>query len=176
MKIFEQEFDFSPLNANDIERMDQAKAQLDRETEAERQRLQRERVSYADGLRGQCRLLMHFLDGVLGDGASARLGLDGNDLGKALEVVVEMTRVVNEGRKKFALPDGTAAPIPQNREQRRAQQKKKQHPPQPVQFPAQEPPAAAMVNRVDKQARQKELMRELMREFLMEHSAELYDG
>ena len=52
----------------------------------------------------------------------------------------------------------------------------KQHPPQPVQFPAQEPPAAAMVNRVDKQARQKELMRELMREFLKEHSAELYDG
>lgn len=172
MKIFEQEFDFSPLNANDIERMEQAKAQLDRETEAERQRLQRESVSYADGLRGQCRLLMHFLDGVLGDGASARLGLDGNDLGKAMEVVVEMTRVVNEGRKKFALP---AAPIPQNRAQRR-QQKKKQHPPQPVQFPAQEPPAAAMVNRVDKQARQKELMRELMREFLMEHSAELYDG
>ena len=168
MKIFEQEFDFSPLNANDIERMEQAKAQLDRETEAERQRLQRERVSYADGLRGQCRLLMHFLDGVLGDGASARLGLDGNDLGKAMEVVVEMTRVVDEGRKKFALP---AAPIPQNRAQRR-QQKKKQHPPQPVQFPAQEPPAAAMVNRVDKQARQKELMRE----FLMEHSAELYDG
>ena len=84
MKIFEQEFDFSPLNANDVERMEQAKAQLDRETEAERQRLQRERVSYADGLRGQCRLLMHFLDGVLGDGASARLGLDGNDLGKAM--------------------------------------------------------------------------------------------
>lgn len=154
MKIFEQEFDFSPLNANDIERMEQAKAQLDRETEAERQRLQRERVSYADGLRGQCRLLMHFLDGVLGDGASARLGLDGNDLGKALEVVVEMTRVVNEGRKKFALP---AAPIPQNRAQRRQQKK---HPPRSRSEGFG--PAVQMVERVDdKTARRAELLRQL---------------
>ena len=157
MKIFEQEFDFSPLNANDIERMEQAKAQLDRETEAERQRLQRERVSYADGLRGQCRLLMHFLDGVLGDGASARLGLDGNDLGKALEVVVEMTRVVNEGRKKFALPDGPAAPIPQNRAQRRKQKKHKPHS-RSEGFN----PAIKMVERVDdKAARRAELLRQL---------------
>lgn len=154
MKIFEQEFDFFPLNANDIERMEQAKAQLDRETEAERQRLQRERVSYADELRGQCRLLMHFLDGVLGDGASARLGLDGNDLGKALEVVVEMTRVVNEGRKKFALP---AAPIPQNRAQRRQQQK---HPPRSRSEGFG--PAVQMVERVDdKAARRAELLRQL---------------
>lgn len=154
MKIFEQEFDFSPLNANDIERMEQAKAQLDRETEAERQRLQRERVSYADRLRGQCRLLMHFLDGVLGDGASARLGLDGNDLGKALEVVVEMTRVVNEGRKKFALP---AAPIPQNRAQRRQQKKHK-----PRSRSEGFAPAVQMVERVDdKAARRAELLREL---------------
>lgn len=157
MKIFEQEFDFSPLNANDIERMEQAKAQLDRETEAERQRLQRERVSYADGLRGQCRLLMHFLDGVLGDGASALLGLDGNDLGKAMEVVVEMTRVVNEGRKKFALPDGPAAPIPQNRAQRRRQQK---HPPRSRSEGFG--PAVQMVARVDdKAALRAELLREL---------------
>lgn len=154
MKIFEQEFDFSPLNANDIERMEQAKAQLDRKAEAERQRLQRERVSYADGLRGQCRLLMHFLDGVLGDGASARLGLDGNDLGKALEVVVEMTRVVNEGRKKFALP---AAPIPQNRAQRRQQKK---HTPRSRSEGFG--PAVQMVERVDdKAARRAELLREL---------------
>lgn len=157
MKIFEQEFDFSPLNANDIERMEQAKAQLDREAEAERQRLQRERVSYADGLRGQCRLLMHFLDGVLGDGASARLGLDGNDLGKAMEVVVEMTRVVNEGRKKFALPDGPAAPIPQNRAQRRQQKKHK-----PRSRSEGFGPAVQMVERVDdKAARRAELLREL---------------
>lgn len=157
MKIFEQEFDFSPLNANDIERMEQAKAQLDRETEAERQRLQRERVSYADGLRGQCRLLMHFLNSVLGDGASARLGLDGNDLGKAMEVVVEMTRVVNEGRKKFALPDGSAAPIPQNRAQRRQQQK---HPPRSRSEGVA--PAVQMVERVDdKAALRAELLRQL---------------
>lgn len=157
MKLFEQEFEFSSLNANDVERLDRAKARLDRESEAERQRLQRERVSYADGLRGQCRLLMHFLDGVLGDGASARLGLDGNDLGKAMEVVVEMTRVVNEGRKKFALPDGPVAPFPQNRAQRR-QQKKRQRRSHSEGFS----PAVQMVERVDdKAARRAELLRQL---------------
>lgn len=117
MKIFDAEFSFSPLNANDIERMERAKAQLDRDSEAERQRIQREDVSYADGLRGQCRLMMQFLDGVLGEGASERLGLDGNDLGKALEAIAEMTRVVNEERKRFS--QSARAAVPMNRAQRR---------------------------------------------------------
>lgn len=159
MKLFEQEFEFSPLNANDVERLDRAKERLDRESEAERQRLQREKVSYADGLRGQCRLLMHFLDGVLGDGASARLGLDGNDLGKALEVVVEMTRVVNEGRKQFGLTEisSVSAPIPQNRAQRRQQKKHK-----PRSRSEGFAPALQMVERVDdKAARRAELLRQL---------------
>lgn len=119
MKIFDAEFSFSPLNANDIERMEQAKARMDRDAETERQRIQREHVSYANGLRGQCRLVMQFLDGVLGRGASQKLGLDGNDLGKALEAVVELTRAVNEERKRFGMRVEAAAPVPMNRAQRR---------------------------------------------------------
>lgn len=168
-----QEFEFSSLNANDIERMEQANARFQAASHAEAARAEREHLSYSNALRGQCRVVMQFIDEVFGAGASERLGLDGNDLGKALNIVKEAKAAVAAEKQAF---QADAAPIPQNREQRRAQQKKKQHPPQPVQFPAQEPPAAAMVNRVDKQARQKELMRELMREFLKEHSAELYDG
>lgn len=168
-----QEFEFSSLNANDIERMEQANARFQAASHAEAARAEREHLSYSNALRGQCRVVMQFMDEVFGAGASERLGLDGNDLGKALSIVKEAKAAIVAEKQAF---QADAAPIPQNREQRRAQQKKKQHPPQPAQFPAQEPPAAAMVNRVDKQARQKELMRELMREFLKEHSAELYDG
>ena len=65
-----------------------------------------------------------------------------------------MTRVVNEGRKKFALP---AAPIPQNRAQRRQQKK---HPPH--RRSEGFGPAVQMVERVDdKAARRAELLRQL---------------
>ena len=47
---------------------------------------------------------------------------------------------------------------PMNREQRRAQAKKNRHKP-PVSYPA--PPAAQMVERVDKAARRKQLLAEL---------------
>ena len=172
MILHGQEFEFSSLNANDIERMEQANARFQAASHAEAARAEREHLSYSNALRGQCRVVMQFMDEVFGAGASERLGLDGNDLGKALNIVKEAKAAV--AAEQAFQPE--AAPIPQNREQRRAQQKKKHHPPQPVQFPAQEPPAAAMVNRVDKQARQKELVREWMREFLLEQSAELYDG
>ena len=36
MKIFDKEFAFSSLNANDIERLEQAKAKLEKAEEAER--------------------------------------------------------------------------------------------------------------------------------------------
>ena len=120
-----KEFSFSSLNADDVDRMDRAKERLDRETEAERQRLRREKVSYADGLRGQCRLLMRFLDGVLGDGASDRLGLNGSDFGKALDAVTDLTRATNEERKRFGLTNEPSAPVPMNRAQRRQQKKHK---------------------------------------------------
>ena len=40
MKIFDKKFAFSSLNANDIERLEQAKAKLEKAEEAERQRAQ----------------------------------------------------------------------------------------------------------------------------------------
>ena len=80
MKIFDKEFAFSSLNANDIERLEQAKAKLEKAEEAERQHAQQTpNMSYAEGIRGQCRIVEAFVDDVLGKGSAAALGLDSND-------------------------------------------------------------------------------------------------
>ena len=51
MKIFDKEFAFSSLNANDIERLEQAKAKLEKAEEAERQHAQQTpNMSYAEVL------------------------------------------------------------------------------------------------------------------------------
>ena len=97
MKIFDKEFAFSSLHANDIARLEQAKAKQEKAEEAERQRApQTHNMSYAEGIRGQCRIVEAFVDDVLGNGAAAALGLDGNDLGKALTVMTELTRAANQ--------------------------------------------------------------------------------
>lgn len=102
MKIFDKEFAFSGLNANDIERLEQAKAKLDEAEAAERQRTEQQpSMSYAEGLRGQCRIIEAFINDVLGEGAAASLGLDGNDLGKALTVMTELTRAANLEKQQF---------------------------------------------------------------------------
>ncbi len=159
MILHGQEFEFSSLNANDIERMEQANTKFQAASRAEAARAEQEHLSLANALRGQCRAVMQFLDEVFGAGASERLGLDGNDLGKALNIVKEAKAAIAAEKQAFS---AEVSPVPQNREQRRAQQKKKHHPPQPVQFPAQElPAAAAMVDRVDKQAAREQLIRGL---------------
>lgn len=107
-----QSFDFSPLNAADLDRADAAYAAMQRASEAEHRRPY-ERLG--DMLRGQCRLVMDYLDGVLGEGASVRLGLDGNDFAACQRVMTEL-----ENAMTAALRTPTA---PQNRAQRRAQKK-----------------------------------------------------
>ena len=125
MKVFDTEFAFSSLNANDIECLEQAKAKLDKAEEAERQRTQQNpNMSYADGLRGQCRIIEAFIDDVLGAGAAASLGLDGNDLGKALTVMTERTRAANQEKQQF---DPSILAPQLNREQRRKEKRRRHH-------------------------------------------------
>lgn len=124
MKIFDKEFAFSSLNANDIERLEQAKAKLEKAEEAERQRAQQTpNMSYAEGIRGQCRIVEAF-DDVLGEGSAASLGLDGNDLGKALTVMTELTRAANQEKQKF---DPSLLAPQLNREQRRKAKRRRHH-------------------------------------------------
>lgn len=164
MVICGQEFDFSALNANDIDRVETAQRHMEAASDCEKQR---QHTGIADVLRGQCRLLMNFLDEALGEGASERLGLDGNDFGACKHVMDEFTKAISAEQASMNL----AAAVPMNREQRRAQAKKNRHKP-PVSYPAQSAsrsevfapqltPAAQMVERVDKAARRKQLLAEL---------------
>lgn len=169
-----QSFDFSPLNAADLDRADAAYAAMQRASEAEHSRPY-DRLG--DMLRGQCRLVMDYLDGVLGEGASVRLGLDGNDFAACKRVMTELENTMMAALRTPAAP--------QNRAQRRAQKKHgKAKPviryPQPTPYgtmhlPQQEgamsaaqaadiaarPDAARMVERVDKAARREQLLAEL---------------
>ena len=121
MKIFDKEFAFSSLNANDIERLEQAKAKLEKAEEAERQRAQQTpNMSYAEGIRGQCRIVETFIDDVLGKGSAAALGLDG----KALTVMTELTRAANQEKQKF---DPSLLAPQLNREQRRKAKRRRHH-------------------------------------------------
>lgn len=95
MIIHNQKFDFSPLNANDVERMEQAQQQLERWNEEENLRVQREHCGTAEQIRGQCRLMMRYLDAVLGEGASARLGLDGSDMDACSAVFGELATAID---------------------------------------------------------------------------------
>lgn len=116
MVICGQEFDFSVLNANDLERMEAAQKHMRRASETE---TRRPKKGYADALRGQCRLVMDYLDELLGDGASELLGLDGNDFGACTRVVEAFKQAIRA--EQSAVQQAMA--VPQNRAQRRAKAK-----------------------------------------------------
>lgn len=164
MVICGQEFDFSALNANDLDRMNAAQQHMQAASDRESKRAH---TGPADILRGQCRLMMGYFDELLGEGASERLGLDGNNFGACV-------RVTNAIKEAIAAEQATvkqAAAMPMNREQRRAQKNGKHKNKPPMSYPAQSAsrsevfapqltPAAQMVERVDKAARRKQLLAE----------------
>ena len=140
------EFPFSALNADDLDRLETAQEHMKQADAIERHRA---KTGLADAIRGQCRLVMGFLDELLGEGASARLGLTGSDFKACQQVVSEIhDRIAEEQAELQAQPT--------NREQRRAAAKAQQRTRtagrivnnQPVSFP--QPAAARMVGRVDK--------------------------
>ena len=118
MVICGQEFEFSALNANDLDRMDAAQQHMQAASDRESKRAH---TGTADILRGQCRLMMGYFDELLGEGASERLGLDGNNFGACV-------RVTNAFKEAIAAEQATVkqvAAMPMNREQRRAVAKQK---------------------------------------------------
>ncbi len=140
------EFPFSALNADDLDRLETAQEHMKQADAIERHRA---KTGLADAIRGQCRLVMGFLDELLGEGASARLGLTGSDFKACQQVVSEIhDRIAEEQAELQAQPT--------NREQRRAAAKAQQRTRtagrivnnQPVSFP--QPAAARMMERVDK--------------------------
>lgn len=99
MKINGVEFDFSSLRASDADKMDAAVAQTQREAVEEKQRVRICDCNVGDIIRGQCRILQHFLDAVLGPGACEKMGIALDDLGAFQHTMQQLTDAVNEERK-----------------------------------------------------------------------------
>ena len=182
------EFDFSTLNANDVDRMLAAQAK-----QQERARMEGSRYTpesdYPAWLRFQCRIFMDYLDEVLGEGASEKLGLDGSNFNACLTVskafaeamVAEKdsaSALIHPTKERGQVSAAQAIPAPMNRQQRRAaartqaavsraQEAADAARTQAAVSRAQEaadaalPPAVQMVQRVDKAARRRELLAQL---------------
>ena len=129
------EFDFSTLNANDVDRMLAAQTRQQERARTEGGRYTPE-SDYPAWLRFQCRIFMDYLDEVLGEGASEKLGLDGSNFNACLTVskafaeamaaekasVNALIHPVEENAQASAAQASAAQaiPAPMNREQRRA--------------------------------------------------------
>lgn len=148
MIICGQEFAFSALNANDVERMEAAQKHQQAAAEAEQKRYTEECVSYPGILRSQCRMMMSYLDEVLGEGASERLHLDGGDFGAVLKVCESFKQAI--AAEKAAINGQLSASLepPRNRAERRAAAAQKVTsgkvvPRPPVVLPTAQPEATA---------------------------------
>ena len=154
------EFDFSTLNANDVDRMLAAQTRQQERARTEGSRYTPE-SDYPAWLRFQCRIFMDYLDEVLGEGASEKLGLDGSNFSTCLTVSKAFAEAMaaekasvsalihpTEERAQVSAAQVSAAqvsaaqaiPAPMNREQRRAAVKAH---PAVVDFRAQEAAKAA---------------------------------
>lgn len=151
MVICGQNFDFSVLNANDLDRFEDAQEKMQARNAAQTERFHHGGVRLGDHVRAQTRIAMDCIDEILGAGASARLGLDENNMAPVYDVLEELGNAFAAEKQSYI----NRAARPMNREQRRTQAKKGKHHP-PVNYPA-----AQMVERVDKATRRKQLLAEL---------------
>lgn len=162
MILRDHEFDFSALNADDIDHMEAALKRQLVFAASEKARYTREHVNTQGILRSQCRIFMNFLDEVLGEGAAELLGLNGSNFNECQKLALEFNKAMEAEKAavKAELNEALvqAAPAaPQNRDQRRQNMKKKKRKPH-----GHSTPAIQMVERVDaKAARREELLREL---------------
>lgn len=147
MIICGQEFAFSALNANDVERMETAQKHQQEANAAEQERYTAENVSYPGILRSQCRMMIDYLDEVLGEGASERLHLDDGDFGAVLKVCESFKQAI--AAEKAAINGQLSASLetPRNRAECRAAAQKvtsgRVVPRSPVVLPAAQPEATA---------------------------------
>ena len=161
MVICGQEFEFSLMNANDLDRFEDANKQMQRRSAEETEHFHRGGVRLGDHARAQAP--MDCIDEILGAGASDRLGLNENYMAPIYDVIEELGNAFAAEKQRYAAKPAQLM----NRQQRRAEQKARQRTrtagrivsQQPVSFP--KPQAAQMVERVDAAARRKQLLAEL---------------
>lgn len=122
MVICGQEFEFSLMNANDLDRFEDANERMQRRSAEESEQFRRGGVRLGDHARAQARIAMDCIDEILGAGSSARLGLDENNMAPIYDVIEELGNAFAAEKQRYA-----AKPAhPMNREQRRAEQKARQ--------------------------------------------------
>lgn len=124
MVICGQEFNFSVLNANDMDRFEDAYERMQQAGRAEEERFNRGGVRLGDHMRAQARLVMACIDEILGAGASARLGLDENDAAPIYDVLDAINEACMAEKQRYTSRIPKTQPV--NREQRRAQKKAQQ--------------------------------------------------
>lgn len=164
MVICGQEFEFSLMNANDLDRFEDANERMQRRSAEEAEQFRRGGVRLGDHVRAQARIAMDCIDEILGAGASDRLGLDENNMAPIYDVIEELGNAFAAEKQRYT----ARAAQPMNREQRRAEQKARQRTrtagcivsQQPVSFP--KPQAAQMVERVDAQVSAKQKTEQLI--------------
>ena len=164
MVICGQEFEFSLMNANDLDRFEDANERMQRRSAEDAEQFQRGGIRLGDHARAQARIAMDCIDEILGAGASDRLGLNENYMAPIYDVIEELGNAFAAEKQRYA----ARAAQPMNRQQSRAEQKARQRTrtagrivsQQPVSFP--KPQAAQMVERVDAQVSAKQKTEQLI--------------
>ena len=165
MVICGQEFNFSVLNANDLDRFEDAQEKMQARNAAQTERFRQGGMRLGDHVRAQTRIAMDCIDDILGAGASARLGLDENNMAPVYDVIEELGNAFQAEKQRYA----ARAAQPMNRAQRRAQKKHKppmSYPAKPAAIPyEQRPPMtshnAEELRQADRDTRRKQLLAEL---------------
>ena len=121
MVICGQEFDFSLMNANDLDRFEDANERMQRRSAEESEQFRRGGVRLGDHARAQARIAMDCIDEILGAGSSARLGLDENNMAPIYDVIEELGNAFAAEKQRYAAKPAQLM----NREQRRAVAKQK---------------------------------------------------
>ena len=126
MVICGQEFEFSLMNANDLDRFEDANERMQRRSAEEAEQFQRGGVRLGDHARAQARIAMDCIDEILGAGSSDRLGLNENYMAPIYDVIEELGNAFSAEKQRYAAKPSQ----PMNREQRRAaaKQQRKQKP------------------------------------------------
>lgn len=97
------EFDFSTLNANDVDRMLAAQTRQQERARTEGSRYTPEN-DYSAWLRFQCRIFMDYLDEVLGEGASEKMN---NEIAAEPAMTKPMVSMPEKALIKVAKPLGS---------------------------------------------------------------------
>lgn len=94
MVICGQEFEFSLMNANDLDRFEDANERMQRRSAEEAEQFQSGGIRLGDHARAQARIAMDCIDEILGAGSSARLGLNENYMAPMHKITQKLERMV----------------------------------------------------------------------------------